>query len=144
MRRPDVDLPYVLATDWSQRGMGAVLSQIDAEGKEHPVSYASRSCKHAEKNYESCEGECLAVVWATDHFQEYLFGTPFTLITDHEPLKWLMQTNKTTGTLARWSLLLQEYDMTVVHKRGSLNTNADGLSRNPRTPLIDEPFLEKT
>ena len=84
LRRLDVDLPYVLATDWSQRGMGAVLSQIDAEGKEHPISYASRSCKPAEKNYGSCEGECLAVVWATDHFREYLFGTPFTLITDHE------------------------------------------------------------
>ena len=131
LRRPDSTLPYVLATDWSQKGMGAVLSQIDKEGKEHPVSYASKSCNPAEKNYGSCEGECLAVVWATDHFREYLFGTPFTLITDHEPLKWLMQTNKTTGKLARWSLLLQEYDMKVVHKRGSLNTNADCLSRYP-------------
>ena len=131
----------MLATDWSQKGMGAVLSQIDKDGKEHPVSYASRSCNPAEKNYGSCEGECLAVVWATQHFREYLFGTPFTLITDHEPLKWLMQTNKTTGKLARWSLLLQEYDMTVIHKRGVLNTNADCLSRYPQQSTGKEPTL---
>ena len=141
LRRPDSTLPYVLATDWSQKGMGAVLSQIDKEGKEHPVSYASKSCNPAERNYGSCEGECLAVVWATNHFREYLFGTPFTLFTDHEPLKWLMQTNKTTGKLARWSLLLQEYDMTVVHKRGVLNTNADGLSRQPQPLKDNEPLL---
>ena len=79
--------------------------------------------------------------WATQHFKEYLFGTPFTLITDHEPLKWLMQTNKTTGKLARWSLLLQEYDMKVIHKRGVLNTNADCLSRFPNNALDNEPPL---
>ena len=141
LKRPDSLLPYVLATDWSQKGMGAVLSQIDKEGKEHPISYASRSCNPAEKNYGSCEGECLAVVWATQHFREYLFGTPFTLITDHEPLKWLMQTNKTTGKLARWSLLLQEYDMKVLHKRGVLNTNADCLSRFPKEAPTNEPPL---
>lgn len=88
--------------------MGAVLSQVDEQGQERPVSYASRSCNPAERNYGNCEGECLAVVWATRYFREYLFGQPFTLVTDHEPLKWLMQTNKTTGKLARWSLLLQE------------------------------------
>ena len=121
--------------------MGAVLSQIDMEGHEHPVSFASRSCNPAEKIYGSCEGECLAVVWATQHFREYLFGTPFTLITDHEPLKWLMQTNKTTGKLARWSLLLQEYDMTVIHKRGILDTNADCFSRYPKKISGKEPIL---
>ena len=60
LRRPDSSFPYVLATDWSQKGMGVVLSQIDTEGKEHPVAYASKTCNPAEKNYGSCEGECLA------------------------------------------------------------------------------------
>ena len=141
LKRPDSSLPYVLATDWSRKGMGAVLSQVNSEGEEHPVAYASRSCNPAEKNYGSSEGECLAVVWATTHFREYLFGTPFTQITDHEPLKWLMQTNKTTGKLARWSLLLQEYDMTVIHKKGTLNTNADGLSRCPKDAPQDGTIL---
>ena len=67
LRRPDPELPYILTTDWSQKGMGAVLSQVDSLGKERPVCYASRTCNPAEKNYGSCEGECLAVVWATQH-----------------------------------------------------------------------------
>ena len=131
----------MFTTDWSQQGVGAVLIQIDSIGKEHPICYASRSCNPAEKNYGSCEGECLAVVWATQHFRKYLFGTPFTLITDHEPLRWLMLTNKTTGKLARWSLLLQEYHMTVIHKKGILNTNADCLSRYPKKASDSEPVL---
>ena len=101
LRRPDPDSPYILTTDWPQKGMGAVLSQINSGVKEHPMYYASRTCNPAENNYGSYEGECLAPVWATQHFRENIFGTPFTLITDHEPLKWLMQTNKTRGKLTR-------------------------------------------
>ena len=113
LQRPDSVFPYTFTTDSSQKGMGAILNQTDSKGKEHPISYASRSCNPAEKNYGSCEGECLAVVWAVQHFREYLFGQLFTLVTDHEPLRWLMLTNKTTDKLARWSVLLQEYDITV-------------------------------
>ena len=72
--------------------MGAVLSQLTKEGVEHPICYASRSCNPAEQNYSSFDGECLAVVWATNQFRAYLFGNSFTLITDHEPLRWLMTT----------------------------------------------------
>ena len=93
--------------------MRAVLSQLDEEGVEHPICHASRSCNPAQQNYSSVDGECLAVVWATDHFWAYLFGSFFTLVTDHEPLRWLMTTQNLTGKLARWSLLLQEYDFTV-------------------------------
>ena len=71
------------------------------------------------------------MVWATNHFRAYLFGNYFTLITDHEPLRWLMTTQKLTGKMARWSLLLQEYDFTVQHRAGVDNTNADCLSRFP-------------
>ena len=63
-RRSNSALPYVLTTDWSQKGMGAVLGQIDEEGNKHLVSHFSRSCNPAEKNYGSCEWECLALVWA--------------------------------------------------------------------------------
>ena len=73
------------------------------------------------------------MVWATNLFKPYLFGNSFTLVTDDEPLKWLMTTHELTGKLARWSLLLQEYDFTVVHRAGTDNVNADCLSRYPRT-----------
>ena len=92
VRLPDPYFPFILTTHWSQREMGAILRQLNSEGVEHPICYASRSCNAAEQNYSSFDGECLAVVWATSHFRSYLFGDSFTLIADHEPLKWIMTT----------------------------------------------------
>jgi hypothetical protein len=63
----------------------------------------------------SYEGEALAAVWAIAPFRPYLYGQKFTLVTDYQPLKWLMESDKFTGKLARWALLLQEYDFEVVH-----------------------------
>ncbi|OAE18498.1 hypothetical protein AXG93_163s1310 [Marchantia polymorpha subsp. ruderalis] len=62
----------------------------------------------------------------------------FTLVTDHQPLKWLMESDKLTGKLARWALILQEYDFQVVHRPGVANLDADGLSRNPCTSQEDD------
>ena len=61
----------------------------------------SRSCNPAEHNYSSFDGERLAVVWAINHFRAYLFGNSSTLVTDHEPLLWLMTTQKLIGKMAR-------------------------------------------
>ena len=110
---------------------------MDDEGREFVVAYASRSNNTAEAKYSSYEGECLAVVWAVAHFRCYLFGNPFTIITDHQPLKWLMESDKLTGKLARWALILQEYDFDVVHRLGTANLDVDGLSRNPSTSQQD-------
>lgn len=71
------------------------------------------------------------------HFRAYLYGQSFTLVTDHQPLKWLMEFDKLTGKLVRWALLLQEFDFEVVHKAGLQNLDADGLSRNPN-PLQED------
>ena len=142
LRLPDPYSPLILTTDWSQRGMGAILSQVNKKGEKHPICYASRSCNPAKRNYSSFNGECLAVVWATGHFRSYLFGNSFKLVTDHEPLKWLMTTQKLTGKLARWSLLLQEYDFHVEHRVGTKNTNADCLSRCPLESTEDAPELD--
>ena len=84
----------------------------------------------------------MVVIWATSHFQSYLFGNSFTSITDHEPLKWIMTTTKLTGKLARWGLLLQEYDFTMEHRAGVDNTNADCLSRYPLPSAADAPTLD--
>ena len=98
--------PYILINDWSQRWMGAVLSQLDLELVEYLMAYASWSCNLAEQNYSSFDVRCLAVVRATTHFQQYLFSNSFTLVTDHKPLRWILTTHKLIGKLARWSLLL--------------------------------------
>ncbi|CAM6090633.1 unnamed protein product [Calypogeia fissa] len=137
LRRPIRGRPYQLHTDWSMLGLGAVLTQQDEQKKEFVVAFASRSNNGAESRYSSYEGECLAVVWAVAHFRCYLFGTPFTLVTDHQPLKWLMESSKLTGKLARWALILQEYDFQVVYRAGIANLDADGLSRNPFTSQQD-------
>ncbi|CAM6111296.1 unnamed protein product [Calypogeia fissa] len=118
-------------------GLGAVLTQQDEQKKEFVVAFASRSNNAVESRYSSYEGECLTVVWTVAHFRCYLFGTPFTLVTDHQPLKWLMESSKLTGKLARWALILQEYDFQVVHRARIANLDADGLSRNPCTSQQD-------
>ena len=71
-----------------------------------------------------------------------MFGNSFTLVTDHEPLKWLMTTQKLTGKMAKWSLLFQEYAFTVVHLAGTENTNADCLSRYPLPSEAASPILD--
>ena len=122
--------------------MGAILSQVGKDGEEHPVCFASRSCNGAEQNYSSFVGELLAVVWATSHFRPYLFGNSFHLVTDHQPLEWIMTTTKLTGKLPRWSLLFKEYDFTVQHRKGVENTDADCLSRSPLPSDAGAPSMD--
>ena len=116
---------FVLATDASNTGIGAVLEQ---EG--HVVAYASRTLSKSEKNYRVIQKECLAIVYATKQFHHYLLGRPFTVVTDHAPLQWL-SAQKMEGLLCRWALALQEYDFHIEYKKGSSNSNADALSRRP-------------
>jgi hypothetical protein len=108
-----------------------VLTQMDDDGKEFVIAYASRSNNNAEAQYSSYEGKCLAAIWTIAHFRCYLYGNEFLLVTDHQPLKWLMESDKLTGKLTRWALMLMEYDFKVVHRAGLVNMDADGLSRNP-------------
>ena len=70
-------------------------------------------------------------MWAIAHFWPYFYGQRFTLVTNHQLLRWLMELDKLTSKLARWALLLQEYEFEVVHRVGITNLDADGLSRNP-------------
>jgi site-specific DNA-cytosine methylase len=129
--RADPNRPFELHTDWSTFGMGAVLVQRDDQDQEQVIAFASRSNNKAEANYSSYEGECLAVKWAVTHFRCYLWGNSCVVITDHQPLLWLLSNDKLRGKLARWALILQEFDLTIRHRAGVTNQDADGLSRNP-------------
>jgi hypothetical protein len=131
LRRPDLNLPFELHTDWSAVGLGAVLIQLYNNRKEFVIAYASQSNNWTKRNYLLYYGECLAAVWAVSYFRIYLYKRPFILKTDHKPLKWLMMSEKLTGMHARWASILQEYDVDIQHRKsGVTHGDADGLSRN--------------
>jgi len=127
---PNFEKEFILITDASGEGLGAVLSQLNDQGKEAVIAYGSKSLKPAEKNYVVTEQECLAIVWGIEHFHKYLVGRKFTIVTDHSALKTL-QTSKIPkkGRRARWMMELQQYDFEIKHRAGKNNGNADALSR---------------
>ena len=128
---PNFQQPFILETDASGLGLGAVLAQKQEDGSIHPIAYASRGLQKHERNYSISELEALAVVWATKHFHVYLYGHHCTVFTDHCALKSLLNTPHPSGKLARWGLALQELDLDIQYRSGKLNTNADVLSRLP-------------
>ena len=128
LQYPDFSREFILTTDASDVGLGAVLSQ-GTPGKDLPIAYASRSLNKAETHYTTSEKELLAVVWATRYFRPYLYGRRFKIVTDHKPLTWVMNVKDPGSRLLRWRIQLEEYDYEIVYKRRSQNTNADALSR---------------
>ncbi|KAJ1167473.1 hypothetical protein NDU88_007864 [Pleurodeles waltl] len=126
---PDYSKEFVVQTDASEEGIGAVLAQVNEEGHDHPVAFISRRLLPREKKWSAIEREAFAVVWSLKKLRPYLFGTHFRVQTDHRPLRWLMQMRGENPKLLRWSISLQGMDFTVEHRPGTAHANADGLSR---------------
>ena len=127
---PDFTKTFVLDTDASNDGIGAVLSQED-NGRERVIAYASRVLSKAERRYCVTRRELLAVVKFLQHFRPYLLGRHFIVRTDHGSLTWLRNFKNPENQLARWLEQLQEYDFDIVHRPGHKHGNADALSRVP-------------
>ena len=128
---PNWPRPFVLDTDASEVGIGAVLSQIHQDGTEHVIGYASRTQTKPERNYCVTQKELLAVVTFMKHFRQYLIGHHFTIRTDHGALTWLQNLKTPEAQLARWLEKLQDYQFTIVHRPDRKHNNADALSRLP-------------
>ena len=94
---PNFDKSFVLYTDASIEGLGAVLEQEQEDGKLHPVAYASRSLSKTEQNYGITELEALGVVWAAKHFRAYLYGHKCIVYTDHAPLRSMLRAHIPLG-----------------------------------------------
>ena len=122
----DVKKATSLIVDASPTGLGSILIQDD-----RAIAFASRSLSDVESRYSQTEREALGVVWACEHFNQYLQGDPlFTIITDHEPLLCIWKKSRPPLRIERWGLRLQPYNYVMKYMPGSKNPT-DYMSRNP-------------
>ncbi|GBC05726.1 hypothetical protein RclHR1_00640014 [Rhizophagus clarus] len=106
LAHPDFSKEFILITDASADGLGAILSQKNDEDKEVVIACASKSTNSNKRNYPITDLECLAIIWAS-----------------------LMKDKELKGRRARWMMELQQYNFEIIHRSEKLNTNADALSR---------------
>ena len=136
----DFNLDFTVETDASYNGLGAVLSQWQ-DGRQRVIAYASRALKGAEKNhvkYSSMKLELLALKWAvTEKFRDYLIGRKFLILTDNNPLKFIMTTAKLKAVEQKWVSELSRFNFEVKYRSGKKNGNADALSRKPHPEDTD-------
>ena len=141
----EFDKPYILHTDASQLGLGAVSYQ-EQNGVNRVISYASRTLTPSEKNYHLHSGklEFLALTWAIcDEFRDLLYYAPhFTVYTDNNPLTYIMTSAKLNATGHRWDADLSNFNFSIKYKPGNENIDADALSRMPVN--VDECINECT
>ena len=128
----DYNKPFLLETNASKDGLGAVLLQKDENGKYHPITYGSKAFSKSEKNYHSSKLEFLPLKWAvTEHFQEYLQYSPkpFLIRTDNNPVTYVMTTPNLDATGHQWVGSLANYNFKIEYLKGCDNSTADVLSR---------------
>ena len=141
---PDYSKPFILETDASLKGLGAVLSQKGDNNKIWIIAYASRSLCPSEKSmcdYSSTKIELMALKWSVcDKFKDYLLGSKFTIFTDNNPLCYI-KSSKLGAVQVHWLSELVLYDFDIVYCTGKSNLVADALSRQPE---VEEELKKKT
>ena len=120
--------PFTLPTDASIYSLEAVLLQ-NKGSEQHPIECTSRLLISAEPNYSTVECEVLAVFWALNKFRGYINGTDVTVISDHQPLRWLMSLKSPSGRLTRLALQFQEFSLKIDHIIDKANVTVIMLSR---------------
>ncbi|XP_038707284.1 uncharacterized protein LOC120002596 [Tripterygium wilfordii] len=117
LKAPILGKPLILYITAQERSLGALLGQVDDEGKESASYYVSRTLVGTELNYSPIERGCLALVFATKKLRHYMLAHVNHLITKADPLKFIMSIPVLSGRLAKWALLLSEFDITFVPQK---------------------------
>lgn len=139
----DPKLPYLLHTDASTTGLGAALYQ-EQEGRLRVIAYASRGLSRSESRYPAHKLEFLALKWAvTEKLSDYLYGSQFTVVTDSNPLTYILTSAKLDATSYRWLAALSTFSFKLQYRAGRQNGDADGLSRRPHGNLVDDLASQK-
>ena len=113
MMMPIKDLPRILYLTSTNKSIDVLLAQ-DIDGVERLIYYLSRSLQGSESNYPACERHCLALVFAIQKLRHYFLVHKVNLITNSDPIKYLLSRLALSGRIAKWLLLLSEFDITVM------------------------------
>jgi hypothetical protein len=132
--------PLTLETDASNEALGAVLLQEDPEGRAQPLGFFSKTLSAAEAAYPIQDKELLAIIRAVQFWRPELTATNFTIVTDHEAIKYYTTKRVLTARQARWAQIMSEFDYIIRYRPGKMNTIADALSRKS---LISETEAAK-
>lgn len=137
LAHPDFTKKFILETDASKFAVGVSLMQENEEGFKQPIYFASKKLSPAEQNYSASERECLAIIFALNYFRHFLLGSDTIVFTDHKPLTWLFNNDKTSTNqrLARWLTTVREFNIDAKYLEGPLNVVADSLSRDAIHPV---------
>lgn len=139
----DPTLPYELHTDASTTGLGAALYQ-QQEGELRAIAFASRGLSRSEARYPAHKLEFLALKWGvTEKFSDYLYGSNFKVVTDSNPLTYVLTSAKLDATSYRWLSALSTFSFTLQYRPGKSNLDADGLSRRPHGMLTNDGISQK-
>ncbi len=110
--------------------------QADDRGKHSPIAFASRVLTIAESHYSVTDFETLAIVWSLRHFRDLIYSFQVTVYTDHQAVKGLFKGKNLTGRLARWLVILEDYQPSIEYVSGKFQVVADALSSSIAAPLI--------